>query len=164
MCIRDRSYLVDVGCGQDTPTKMIPLSGEVVECHMGIRYRVQQTSEREYQLEILKPTTPFVLYKFELINCSESDFDIGNYYSNTHPQSKHTTNLVMSRFTEEESFILINGIFIKKGKKDKQESELQNKEELFEICKKYFDIKLSEDESVKLFDFILKKRARESHA
>lgn len=84
-------YLADVGFGKDAPPHAIPLEGEKVGLHQVIK------THDLYQLVLHKKESLFKLYTFDDGHYQESDYMVGNYYTNTHPASKFTKEVIIVR-------------------------------------------------------------------
>lgn len=90
-------YLVDVGFGPYAPGCFIPFDGREVKSFNGSIYRLNKISDSHYILEELKEDRYFSLYKFDLSDYVDVDFEVSNYYTNTHPESKFTTSFMLSQ-------------------------------------------------------------------
>lgn len=89
--INGEKFLVDVGFGRDVPPKALPIDSEQTNEHHVIK------KDGLYYLRLLKDETLIDLYTFDDGHYQESDFNLANYYTNTHPNSKFVKELTISR-------------------------------------------------------------------
>ncbi|PHZ85687.1 arylamine N-acetyltransferase family protein [Paremcibacter congregatus] len=145
------TYLVDVGFGAYTPLVPMPLSGAEVTCVNGARYRVKALKQGEYQLEIVKDGAYFTLYHFDEGSYTESDFVVANYYTNCHPESKFVRELVMSRITKRETFLILQAMFSRITPAGRTDHVIADGQDLQRILKAYFDLDLESVDCDRLF-------------
>jgi len=149
--IGKEEFLVDVGFGPYTPSRAIPLNGEMIKTETENCFRVVKKNENSYFLQILKGESYMSLYQFDKHNYTEADFDLSNYYTNTHPDSKFIKSLIISKINHEK-IIFINSLNLTKINKDKRlEQEIQSSEELKIILEQEFNIILTQEESKILY-------------
>jgi len=148
--IEEERFLADVGFGPYTPNQLIPLDGKHVTCQNNSIYRVTNDSDGKYQLEVLKKDGFFILYTFELINFQESDFNIANYFTNTHPSSKFVNELVLSRIDKSKTFLINNLSYSEMTELKREDSEISNSKDLNAKLSKEFFIHLNENDLNKL--------------
>jgi arylamine N-acetyltransferase len=100
-----RSYLVDVGFGGQTPTSPIPLETG----------RVHQTTLEPYRLQEHGDTLVLQaqirgdwqsLYQFATRTAPPIDLEMGSWYASTHPSSHFVTGLVASLVTADSRYNL----------------------------------------------------------
>ena len=149
--IQKEDYLVDVGFGPYTPSKAVPLNGEIIITENQNRFRVFKKNENCYFLQILKDESFMNLYQFDKQDYTEADFDLSNYYTNTHPDSKFTKSLIISKFKNDEVFFINNFILTKINRENRWENKINSVDELKIILDKEFDIKLTTEECKKLY-------------
>jgi len=141
------NFLVDVGFGAYTPSKMIPLSGEDIVCHNNNRFKVEKIKENKLSLKVLRGNSFFTLYEFDRNQYSESDFNLSNYYTNTHPNSKFIKGLIISKYTQN-SIVFINDlIFSEITKTKRNDLAIGSIKILKEILLTHFSINLSANEA-----------------
>lgn len=97
-----KRYLADVGFGKDVPREAILLGRETAQGNRVI------VDDDLYRHQLLKKDTIINLYTFDDGHYQESDFNVGNYYTNTHPDSKFVKELIVTR-TEGDFVEFING-------------------------------------------------------
>lgn len=94
--IEGTRYLADVGFGRNTPTHAILIGEENTESP----FRV--SSNEGFHALRLKIKDSFMdLYTFDEAKYQESDFNVGNYYTSTHPDSKFVKELMISRIEKD---------------------------------------------------------------
>jgi N-hydroxyarylamine O-acetyltransferase len=100
----DREWLVDVGFGSDGPLEPVPMTGEV-SLQSGIEYRVAD----EGHLRVLQSRIDsgwIDLYAFAPVEVYAVDFEVGNWYTSTWPQSVFVKTLTAQRSTPEVRYTL----------------------------------------------------------
>lgn len=139
--IEGERYLADVGFGRDVPTKAIKIGLRQSSGHHVI------IKDELYRLQLLKGDSLIDLYTFDDGRYQESDFDIGNYYTNTHPDSKFLKELIVTR-VEQDFIEFINGkTYTKIEKGERVDSEIKNQNE-FQTYLKRFGIEATFDFSL----------------
>jgi N-hydroxyarylamine O-acetyltransferase len=156
--IESEDFLVDVGFGPYTPAVAVPLNGEEVTSYNNAVYRVVNLDEGNYQLEVLKDGEYFCLYQFNKASYNDSDFKVANYYTNTHPDSKFVTDLVLSQQTEEGVCFISNKLFSKlinkRGIVEREDVDILSSEQLYDTINANFNISLDREEVEKLYRFM----------
>ncbi|OIQ19550.1 MAG: hypothetical protein BM556_03435 [Bacteriovorax sp. MedPE-SWde] len=145
--IESSEYLVDVGFGAYTPMCLVPLSGEVVVDPSGSSYRVVKKTKDKYQLETLRTKGYFVLYTFDKYEYQESDYDLANYYTNTHPDSKFVNQLIMSRKNKDETLLINNLLYSRISAAGRINLEINDSEHLKNVMSENFNMNLSTKEA-----------------
>lgn len=157
--ISGAKYLVDVGFGAYTPDSLIPISGELTLCPNGRTYYINQVGDNLYSLDVLEVSTTKTLYFFDLDYYTEHDFDSGNKYSNTNPNSKHVNNVVLSKNYKCKTIAILNDTLITFEKGRKEKLKMTSIEDYRNVLKENFGIEISSEEVLILFDvFRLKKK------
>ncbi len=149
--IEGQEYLADVGFGPLTPSMLIPVNGSDTTCSNGNIYRVVEIAKDEFHLELLKEDGYFVLYSFDRGSYADSDFKVANYYTNHHPESKFTRELVVSRILPSETFLLYQQTFSRIAGKQKAEIMITSANQLKSIVSDHFFVNLNDEESEVLF-------------
>ncbi len=97
------------------------------------------------------------MYSDESLPC---DWEIGNHYCSTHPNSMFTKNIIVSRFSEEYRYLLVNKDFSIRplsrfdtnvsgeGEVLTEKREIKSEREYFDILKQYFLLDLLCDDYV----------------
>ena len=83
---------------------------------------------------------------------NESDFELSNYFSSTHPSSKHTTNFVISVNEGEVTKFMFNETFsiMRLGKR--VDRRVENCDQLRELLSHEFRTEISTSQAVRIFD------------
>jgi N-hydroxyarylamine O-acetyltransferase len=79
------------------------------------------------------------IYQFTLEPASEADFEMGNWYTSTHPQSRFVQNLIASRIDDTHRCTLLNREFARRyvdGQVEKQ--TIESPEELLGVLASHF--------------------------
>lgn len=137
--IEGRKYLADVGFGKDVPREAIEISLLQKQGHQVL------AKDNFYLLQLLKSDSLIDLYSFDDGCYCESDFNVGNYYTNTHPDSKFLKELIVTR-VDLELVEIINGKTYSKIENEKRTDVEINSQADFQACLKRFGIE-------KKFDF-----------
>jgi len=152
LTLNEDRYLVDVGFGAYTPCSIIKLDGEEHIAANGNKYRVVTEDEFNYSLELIKDELILTLYEFDLGKYTESDYAVANFYTNKFPESKFVNNLLITSIMPEKSFALNNSIFSTISFNDRENIKIQSAGELQKIIKEKFNLSISIDSSIYLYD------------
>ncbi len=136
--IEGERYLADVGFGRDVPTRAIKIGIQQNSGHQVIM------KDELYRLELLKSDSLIDLYTFDDGRYQESDFDLGNYYTNTHPDSKFLKELIVTRIDQNLIEFIKGRTYTKIEKGERVDSEIKNQNE-FQMYLKRFGIEDSYD-------------------
>lgn len=136
--IEGERYLADVGFGRDVPTRALKIG-----IHQNSGHQVIMKDDL-YRLQLLKSDTLIDLYSFDDGRYQESDFDLGNYYTNTHPDSKFVKDLIVTRVEHDLIEFISGKTYTKIEKGEREDSEIKNQSE-FQMYLKRFGIEDSYD-------------------
>lgn len=150
----DQLYLVDVGFGPYAPGCLVPLDGKEVKSFNGSLYRINKTSSTHYTLEEFKKESYFSLYRFNLSDYFDIDFEVSNYYTNTHPESKFTTSFMLSQHENEGSKFIRNLTLSEITGERRIETQIESEDELYKIIDTQFSVSYTKNECKKLFETI----------
>lgn len=136
--IDGKRYLADVGFGKDVPREAILIGEKRTTGNQVI------TDGDIYRHQLLKKDAIINLYTFDDGDYKESDFNVGNYYTNTHPDSKFTKELIVTR-TEGDFVEFISGkTYTKIENGERTDTEIKDQNEFRSYLKK-FNIEQSYD-------------------
>ncbi len=131
--LNGKDFLADVGFGRHTPPQAVAVDSNVCGCN-----QISKKNEL-YTLELLKENQVIGLYTFDYYDYQESDFNVSNYYTNTHPDSKFLKELIMTK-NDHGVIELINGKnYSKIENNERLNVEIKNQEE-FQTYLKNFGI------------------------
>ena len=140
--ISGEQFIADVGFGGTNPTGPIRLDIGVEQSTPHGLYRVTQ-DDGEYQLEhqVRGCWTP--LYRFTLDRQGPRDFELGNWFTSTHPQSRFRTDLTVAKIEGGDRIHLRNALFtIYRGDGRADETVIKQPEEFEELLTGRFGIDL----------------------
>ncbi len=139
--IEDERYIVDVGFGLYTPPLAVLVSNEdkVTQHPLGT-YKVTYRNGL-YILVTLLGGEWKELYRFNLEEIQEADFDMANWYLTTHPDSKFVNSLIASKLTSEGRYSLHNcqlNFYCHNG--EKNSTDLNSASELLTCLNDIFEL------------------------
>jgi N-hydroxyarylamine O-acetyltransferase len=103
-------FLCDVGFGSQTPIAPLRfVEGPEQETVLG-RYRLTEQAG-QYDLALLLPDGWSTLYRFRVEAQGPRDYELFNWYTATHPQSRFVNNLVAARIVGDRRKTLFNREF-----------------------------------------------------
>ena len=149
----DEKYLVDVGFGAMCPNKPIKID---TTKSIEEEYRVIQNSKDEYQIELLTKNGYFTLYRFNLVEYTDSDCIMGNFYSSQHPKAVFVNNFVASLILPNITLSLRNARYHRISKNSTEIITLNDYMQLYLILKDDFNIPISKEDSESIFKSISK--------
>ena len=129
--IKNERFLADVGFGRHTPNKAVPLK----EDSSGTNYIVKTNGL--YTLKLNKEDSYKKLYTFDDGNYQESDFDMSNYFTNTHPSSKFTKELIVTRNDYGVVELISGKIYSRIENNQRVNFEIKNQEEFQAHLRKF---------------------------
>jgi len=89
-------FVCDVGFGGQSPTAPLRLELQAEQQTPHGTYRLVAV-DGAYDLQMRLPDRWGTLYRFTLEPRHEADYEVANWFTSTHPQSRFTNNLVASR-------------------------------------------------------------------
>jgi len=103
-------YLADVGFGNFTLAAPLELDSAAEQRTPHEPFRLVPAGG-EFRLEVRLGGNWSALYAFDLQEQKPSDYELGNWYVSTHPQSQFVTDLIASRAEAARRLTLRNGLF-----------------------------------------------------
>ena len=144
-------FLADVGFGGDGLLLPVSVDGSVCDQFLW-KYRVVK-EEGALLLQTLKKQNWFDLYTFAPEPRYPPDFEVANWYTSTHPESRFVLTLTAQRPTPEARYILRNKLLVIENGKEEISRELQSNEELLTVLDQMFDLKFPENTSFRAMQF-----------
>lgn len=89
-------YVTDVGFGGLIPTHPLLLKSGIIQPTSLESYRILADKKENYILQIYIKKMWRSLYIFDLQEQSVADYTVANWYTSTNPESRFTTNLIVS--------------------------------------------------------------------
>ncbi|KZN46625.1 arylamine N-acetyltransferase family protein [Pseudoalteromonas luteoviolacea] len=152
------AYLVDVGFGVKTPRIPIPIDRST-QVREGINlYQVERTAH-SVTVSLVQPEQ-ISLYQVDLLDTYESDCDVGHFYSHQHPEASFVNNLVVSRISEHERFVLRNltYLYLNELTGEQIEVSIESVTQLLELLSNIFYLEPTVCEVRWIFDKMLTRR------
>lgn len=135
-------YLIDVGFGAYTPNCMVPFSGEKVDV-LGEKYYIVRDQNSYKLIADRREESSFVYYVFDLNEYTESDFFLGNFYTNTYSESKFVKDLIVAKKNKNRILFITEGKFVKLESGKRTEENLSSKEDIEKALHRHFGAQLS---------------------
>jgi len=137
-----REYLADVGFGGATLTGPIELvEDDHQETPHGL-FRLEREGS-EYALRIHIERDWATLYRFDLQEQHEADYEVSSWYVSTYPKSRFRHELIAGRADEEGRHVLFNGRYrLYRGTHEVEERHCESAEEVRELLIGTFGIRL----------------------
>jgi N-hydroxyarylamine O-acetyltransferase len=139
--LADGAYLADVGfggCLLDRPLRLKP--GMEQETAAGA-YRLAG-SGGQFSLDARQPGGWRTAYMFDLTPQENSDYEMANWYSSTHPRSIFLENLILEKVAGGRRYKLVNRRFVIEahGGQAVQGRNIESAEDLGRILRETFDV------------------------
>ena len=140
-----RSWLVDVGMGGVGPTGPLALDTDTEQATPHEPRRLQR--KEATMLQQLRSGSDWLdVCEFSLIEPAPMDFELGNWYSCTHPKAKFMNNLVSARVTHDRRVIIFNCDFTYRYPDGRAETRnIESPEELLSLLDEHFGLKFPAD-------------------
>lgn len=103
-------YIADVGFGGQTPTGPLRLEPGIEQATPHEPYRLDADGDG-FLLQGRLGGEWRPLYRFDLQPQTAADYEMGNWYTSTHPQSRFLNNLIAARPAADRRFALLNREF-----------------------------------------------------
>jgi N-hydroxyarylamine O-acetyltransferase len=100
-------FLADVGFGGQTPTAPLSLEPGLAQVTPHGTYRVMRDGEG-FELQMRLPERWEAMYRFTLTPHTRADFEVGNWFTATHPRTRFVRNLVAARVVGQDRVNLFN--------------------------------------------------------
>jgi len=155
----DASYIYDGGFGGIRMTGLLKLEPDLVqptrhENHRlvkdGIHYMIQA------DLSVSKGENWANVVQFTLEPASHVDYELGSWYTSTHPDSLFTNNLIVERPSEGVRRMIFNNMFVeRKLGEEQQVTMIETVDQLVTLLAQHFDLPVEGDaERVALTRFL----------
>jgi N-hydroxyarylamine O-acetyltransferase len=136
-------WLVDVGFGGEGLLHPVRLDG-THQLQFGMTYRVVPEGTRSV-LQRLRPEGWFDLYALEPGPVLPVDWEMGNHYTSTFPQSRFVTTLTAQRPTPDARHVLRGATYtVIRGERE-ESRDLQSHRELMALLREVFGIEVPEE-------------------
>lgn len=138
--LNETVYLCDVGFGGEGLLYPVPLDGEPHEQFLW-QYRVV-TEGPQKVLQSRRGSDWVDLYAFYPEPRFPIDFEVANWYTSTHPQSRFVLTLTAQLPTPEARYILRNKTLLIERGESQETRQINTREELLDILKDRFGLNL----------------------
>jgi len=145
---KGKKYLIDVGFGAMTPSEPLDISKENKITN---NYKISQNKNNDFVLKIKKKKSFITLYTFNVVQYSEADCIMGNYYSESHPNAVFVNNLVISRKLEDKTLSFRNNSYHHISKTYTNILHITDSLQLLKLLKNDFGITITKKEAQLLF-------------
>jgi len=105
--IDGQPYVADVGFGGQTLTGPLRLSVDVEQATPHEPFRIVKAGEG-FKMQSKIGGAWRTLYRFDLQEEVQPDYEIANHYTSTHPSSRFVTSLLVARPAEDRRYALLN--------------------------------------------------------
>jgi N-hydroxyarylamine O-acetyltransferase len=110
VAIDGADYIADVGFGGQTPTGPLRLEPGIEQATPHEPFRLERDGDG-FLLQAKLGGEWRPLYRFDLQPQTPADYEMGNWYTSTHPRSRFLNNLVAARPAPDRRFALLNREF-----------------------------------------------------
>ena len=136
----ERAYLADVGFGSRSLYSPLALEFDTAQTGSLEPRRLVRRGPLIVQQTPVDGTWADV-YQFTLDEAPAIDFELGNWFTSTHPPSRFKLNLALALADEDRRYAILNREFITRhadGRVEKR--ELATPDELLEVLAQHFDL------------------------
>lgn len=148
--IGDEQFVVDVGFGGIGPLAPIALHGPDPEPTWRA-FRVTWPAPGRFQVEAERRGAFIPLYVVDLVDYTESDCELGHFYSHRHPDAIFVNHLVVMRTAVGEVRSLSDRTYMVLRPTGDEREEIASAERLHEVLTTAFDLDVTADEARRLF-------------
>ena len=132
-------FIADVGFGRQSPTEPLILEHELEQTTAHGTYRILRDGA-EYELQSGTSDSWLGMYRFTLEPQSPADFELGNWFTSTHPRSTFRQNLQASIVDGEARLNLLNLRFTRRRDDKVEERLIADPKELDRVLRDEFGI------------------------
>jgi len=142
--------VVDVGFGGIGPLRPIPLIGAPTAATWRA-FRITWPSSTRFQVEAERRGAFIPLYTVDLVDVSESDCDLGHFYSHRHPDAIFVNHLVVMRTADAEVRSLNDRSYMVLRPSGDVSEVIESAERLHEVLTDELGVDVTLEESRRLF-------------
>jgi N-hydroxyarylamine O-acetyltransferase len=135
-------YLVDTGFGGNGPIAPLRLDINTQQVAGLDRYRMLAKGNGEYDLQVLKDSDYFTLYRFDSAAYTDADCALGHFYSHKHSQAVFFKNLMVTLKKKDQTVALVNAEFTRRDRQGERKQLIESPESLGNILSSEFGIAL----------------------
>lgn len=140
--IYGQNYISDVGFGSRAPSQPLLLEVDVEQATKYELFRINKNGEG-YILQTMGKDSWRPLYLFDLQKQYDEDFEVGNWYTSTHPTSNFRHELMVSLKCGDKRYSLNNNIMTTYYIQDGMDRvELKSEAEIVEVLRNVFGINM----------------------
>jgi N-hydroxyarylamine O-acetyltransferase len=149
--IQGQPYVADVGFGVQTLTAPLRLVPEVEQDTLHEPFRLVRAGNEGFMMQSRSGSTWRTLYRFDLQEQFEVDYEVTNYYLSAHPASHFRTSLIAARPAAGRRYTLLNNKFVVHHLNAATEQRiLATPAELREVLQTAFKLRLPEDHELEV--------------
>lgn len=137
--MNNEDWLADVGFGGESILYPLRLKVDEVQPQFGWKYRIV-AGQDFHTLQSMRPEGWFDLYRFTLEPRHPIDYEVGNHYTSTYPESRFMQNLIVARPGPEKRVSLWNRTLLEQRPEGTTESPVASDEELLRVLAERFDL------------------------
>ncbi|MEQ9520489.1 MAG: arylamine N-acetyltransferase [Parvibaculum sp.] len=140
----DASYIYDGGFGGIRLTGLLKLEPDLVqetrhENHRLVKDGIQYTVQAD--LSVCKGENWTNVVQFTLEPASGVDYELGSWYTSTHPDSLFTNNLIVERPSEGMRRMIFNNMFVERRLGEEQQiTMIESVDQMVELLSRHFDL------------------------
>ena len=142
-------YLCDVGFGGDGPLQPVPMSSaESLQSHDGFRVVAEESID---VLQLKRGDEWTDLYALDREEAYPVDFELGNWFASTHPQSPFVRHVIVQQRTAETRYMLRDLVYVEHSGGVDKERTIERRE-LVPLLREVFGIYLEPDVTLRALD------------
>ena len=147
-------FLADVGFGGQSPTAPLCfVSGLEQATPHGI-YRLMET-DGVWELQMRLPDRWAAMYRFNLEPRLPADYEVANWFTSTHPESRFTTGLMVARATSAGRLNLLDtALTVHSNDGPPQERQIASAAELHRLLTHEFGLRIDAADAEQVFEKI----------
>ncbi|NLC28715.1 MAG: arylamine N-acetyltransferase [Campylobacteraceae bacterium] len=153
-----KRYLVDVGVGHRSPSVPVLFGDKPSMTHLGAEYKIVELEDKTFAMQLTEENGPFMIIKFDLNRCYESDFEMGHFYAHKNPNAVFVNNFVSSIIQDSAIYSLVNNRYFIFYKSSKEEIEIQSSKQLEQIMKNDLNLGFTFEEISFLYENYINKK------
>ena len=149
----DGPVLSDVGFGGQSPTAPLRFEPGLEQATPHGLYRLTARDDGAFDLQMRLPDRWQTMYRFTLERRVMADYELGNWFTSTHPNSTFVNNLMVSRVAGERRLNLLNTDLTIYGPGGAvEERKIESADELHRLLTQDFGLDVPRADALRIFE------------
>jgi N-hydroxyarylamine O-acetyltransferase len=147
----DGDFLCDVGFGTQNPPIPLRFEPDLEQATSHGTFQLKRAAQ-DYTMQTYLPEGWAPMYRFRLDAQSPYDYEVYNWYTSAHPQSRFVNNLAVARIVGDKRLVIRNREFgVRRPDGQMDRSEFESPEAVHEALARDFGIEIEREEIARVW-------------